>query len=620
MASKEIQTSRDSERSSSNDEKGTPEGPNLYHDILLNAGDYEGKPTVEELKTLRRVPGKMPTIAYLICFVEFCERASYYGVQQLIGNFVNRPLPRGGNGYGAPPAGTQETAGALGLGTVKANAVSQSFSMMVYVLPIFFGWLADTRTGRFNLICYGVIVFGVAHVLMCVSAAKPLLADGSAVTPYLLSLYILAVGAAMFKPNVSPLLLDQMTTRVPKVITTKKGERCIEDPEATTERVMLWFYLLINIGGFMGVATTYAEKYVGWWLAFLLPLLLYLPLPLLLWFLKPRLIQHPPGGSDLGRVFKVLGVCFRRGGMTKIGRHGFWDLAKPSHIAASGLSIQTSWNDQFVEDVKRAFQATGMFCFFPIQYLNDNGIGGAAGFLSTMLTTNGVPNDVIQNFNSLSIIVSVPIFNYGLYPLLRKLKVHYGPVARISTGLMMSAVGGAGYAILNYYAYQQSPCGNYGSDDCTIGTGVAPITIWWMAIPYGLGGISEVFVNVPAYGIAYSRAPVNMRGLVSAINLLNTGFAYAIGLACSSIIRDPYLTWDFGGPAIVGAVVAILFYFLFKHIDKEEYTLNDAEENTDYHLKMEGTVNVVRANSLNYTPNDAPAIVKNEEMMISQKQ
>lgn len=55
------------------------------------AEDYEGKPTEEELQTLRRVPGKIPTIAYLICVVEFCERASYYGVQQLIGNFVNRP-------------------------------------------------------------------------------------------------------------------------------------------------------------------------------------------------------------------------------------------------------------------------------------------------------------------------------------------------------------------------------------------------------------------------------------------------------------------------------------------------------------------------------------------------
>lgn len=133
-ASKEIQTSRDSERSSSNDEKGTPEGPNLYHDILLNAGDYEGKPTVEELKTLRRVPGKMPTIAYLICFVEFCERASYYGVQQLIGNFVNRPLPRGGNGYGAPPAGTQETAGALGLGTVSTKLAPRRHTLSIFYL------------------------------------------------------------------------------------------------------------------------------------------------------------------------------------------------------------------------------------------------------------------------------------------------------------------------------------------------------------------------------------------------------------------------------------------------------------------------------------------------------
>ncbi|PPJ57966.1 hypothetical protein CBER1_09413 [Cercospora berteroae] len=602
MASKEITT--DVKRSPSGDEETGSEDLNLYHDVLAAAGDYEGKPTLEELKTLRRVPGKMPAIAYLICFVEFCERASYYGVQQLIGNFVNRPLPEGGNGYGAPPRGTQETAGALGLGTVKANAVSQSFSMLVYCLPIFFGWLADTRTGRFKLICWGVVVFGVAHVLMCVSAAKPLLADGSAKTPYLLSLYILAVGAAMFKPNVSPLLLDQMTTRVPKVITAKNGERVIEDPESTTERVMLWFYLLINVGGFMGVATTYAEKYVGFWLAFLLPLLLYLPLPLLLWFMKPRLIHHPPGGNELGRVCRVLGVCFRRGGLFRIGRHGFWDLAKPTHIAASGLSIQTSWNDEFVEDVRRAFQATGMFCFFPIQYINDNGIGSAASYLSTMLTTNGVPNDVIQNFNSLSIILSVPFFNYGLYPLLRKLKVHYGPVARITTGLAMSSVGGAAYAVLNYYAYKQSPCGEYGSDNCTVGTGVAPITIWWMAIPYGLGGVSEIFVNVPAYGIAYSRAPANMRGLVSAINLLNTGFAYAIGLACSSVIRDPYLTWDFGGPAIAGGIVTVTFYFLFRHIDKEEYSLNDAEENA-----------VARKNSINP---DAAEISHQREKSISE--
>lgn len=157
--------------------------------------DYEGKPTEEELKTLRRVPGRLPAVAYLICVVEFCERASYYGVQPLIANYVNRPLPEGGNGYGAPPEGTQQTAGALGMGTVTANAVTQSFSMLAYALPMLFGWLADVKTGRFSLICWGVAVFGVAHVLMVAAGAKDLLAAGTAKIPYFLSVYILSIGA-----------------------------------------------------------------------------------------------------------------------------------------------------------------------------------------------------------------------------------------------------------------------------------------------------------------------------------------------------------------------------------------------------------------------------------------
>ncbi|KAH8649185.1 POT family-domain-containing protein [Xylariales sp. PMI_506] len=578
--------------------------------------DYEGKPTDEELKTLRRVPANIPTLAYMLCIVEFCERASYYGVQPLISNYVNRPMPNGGNGFGAPPPGDQQTAGALGMGTQVANAVSQSFSLLAYALPLIFGYLADTRTGRFRMIFWGVFVFGIAHILMCAAGAKDLLANGMAKVPYFISLYILAIGASMFKPCVSPLLLDQLTTTVPHVVTLKSGERVIQDPESSAERIMLWFYLMINIGGFMNVATAYCEKYVGWWLAFLVPVFLYLPLPFMLTWLRPRLILHPPGGSDLANVMRVLGVCLRHGGISKIGRHGFWDVAKPSVIAARGLSINTQWNDQFVDDVRRTFQATGIFCFFPIQYINDNGIGSSANFLSTMLTTNGVPNDVIGNFNSLSIILFAPILNYGLYPFLRKMGVHYGPIARITTGLALSSIGGAGYAVLNYYAYKESPCGNFGSSDCEIGDGVAPITIWWMAIPYAIGGISELFINVPAYGIAYSRAPVNMRGLVSAINLFNTAVAYIIGLACSAVITDPYLTWDFGGPAIAGGILTIVFYFTFRHIDKEEYVLS---QNGDYHLDSTGTMAVVGENELNKSGNRPAPIADNEEMMISQK-
>jgi dipeptide/tripeptide permease len=171
-----------------------------YLDPSVMEEDYEGKPTEEELAVLRRVPGSIPIIAYLICVVEFCERASYYGVQPLIANYVNRKLPDGGNGWGAPPTtpGDQQTAGALGLGTVVANAVTQSFSMLAYALPLLFGWLADAKTGRFKLICWGVAVFGVAHVLMVAAGSKDLLANGTAKAPYFLSVYILSIGAGEF--------------------------------------------------------------------------------------------------------------------------------------------------------------------------------------------------------------------------------------------------------------------------------------------------------------------------------------------------------------------------------------------------------------------------------------
>ncbi|KAK2603718.1 peptide transporter ptr2 [Conoideocrella luteorostrata] len=551
----------------------------VHHDnsvAILNK-HYDGKPTDEEFETLRRVPGKIPTVAYLLCAVEFCERASYYGCAQIWTNYINRPLPKGGNGYGSVAAGsTGGTQGALGMGEKIANATTQSFSLIAYCLPLLVGYLADAKFGRYPMIFWGVIICGVGHVLIVAGGAKELIDNGTAKIPFFLGVYILAIGAAMFKPNVTPLLLDQMKSHVPIVKTLRSGERVIEDPEHSTERVMLWFYLLINIGSFMSTATSYSARLVGWWLAFLLPLILYIPLPLLLIWLKPRLVMHKPGGSDLPNVFRAIGHCLANGGVFKIGRTGWWENAKPSVRAAKGLSPENHYSDEFVVDVQRAMQATGMFCFFPVQYWNDNGIGSSANFLGTMLTNNGVPNDVIGNFNSLSIIVLGPVLNYGLYPLLRKTRIHYGPVARITTGFFLSTLAGVGYTVLQYKAYQSSPCGHYGSsaEYCVENELVSPISLWWEALPYSLGGFSELFINVPAYGIAYSRAPVNMRGLVSAINLFNTGFAYIVNLALSGVIGDPYLIWDFGGPAIVGGVVTVLFWFIFKHIDKEEYVLS----------------------------------------------
>ena len=77
------------------------------------------------------------------------------------------------------------------------------------------------------------------------------------------------------------------------------------------------------------------------------------------------------------------------------------------------------------------------------------------------------------------------------------------------------------------------------------------------------------------------------------------------------------MTWDFGGVAIAGFILTAIFWFTFKHIDKEEYVLST---NPDYNVGMTGTIAVVGENEKNASSNEPRAIAENEEMMISPKQ
>ncbi|TGO50703.1 hypothetical protein BOTNAR_0383g00020 [Botryotinia narcissicola] len=121
--------------------------------------DGLSRPTEEERTTLRRISGSIPWTAYMICLIEFAERASYYGCQFVFSNFVQFPLPKGGNGAGATPKGTQLTPGALGKGLTVSSALGLLFKFLAYTVPVFGGWLADTKLGRFKTICIGVFVF-----------------------------------------------------------------------------------------------------------------------------------------------------------------------------------------------------------------------------------------------------------------------------------------------------------------------------------------------------------------------------------------------------------------------------------------------------------------------------
>lgn len=111
----------------------------------------------------------------------------------------------GGNGAGATLRGTQATAGALGMRFQASSALTLLFVFLSYVIPIFGGWWADVHVGRYKAIMVGVVICGVAHVIQIIGAILSVLQKGpsNAAPPFILGLLILAIGAGIFKPNVS---------------------------------------------------------------------------------------------------------------------------------------------------------------------------------------------------------------------------------------------------------------------------------------------------------------------------------------------------------------------------------------------------------------------------------
>jgi POT family proton-dependent oligopeptide transporter len=153
-------------------------------------------PTDEDHSTLRKVAGSIPAVSYVLCFAELCERASYYGVQTVFNNFMEFPLPDDGPGTGAiNPANPNDTAGALNGGLQFASALGLLFQFMSYVFPLLGAYIADTKLGRFRTIMLGILIGGVAHIIMICGAVPSLLTAGRGTGPFMVSFFLLAIGA-----------------------------------------------------------------------------------------------------------------------------------------------------------------------------------------------------------------------------------------------------------------------------------------------------------------------------------------------------------------------------------------------------------------------------------------
>ena len=101
-------------------------------------------------------------------------------------------------------------------------------------------YIADTYLGRYNTICWAVLVAMIGHVLLVASAAPAIIAKpNAAIGLFAVAIIIMGVGTGMFKSNISPLIAEQVSQKRMYLKTTKKGERVIVDPAVTTQSLYM---------------------------------------------------------------------------------------------------------------------------------------------------------------------------------------------------------------------------------------------------------------------------------------------------------------------------------------------------------------------------------------------
>jgi POT family proton-dependent oligopeptide transporter len=447
-------------------------------------------------------------------------------------------------------------------------------------MPLFGAYVADTYLGRYKTICWALAIAITGHIILVVSATPPVITHpNNSLACFLIGLIIMGVGTGTFKSNISPLIAEQLS--LTKMVTRElpSGERVIVDPTVTQSRVYHYFYLFINIGALVGqIGMVYAEKWVGYWLAYLLPTILLCLCPLVALWGRKRYVRTPPNGSVLGKATAIFLLANKgRWSLNPVSTYKrlndgtFWENVKPSHIP---VEIRPSWmtfDDAWVDEVKRGFAACEVFLWYPLYWLTYNQLNNNLTSQAAVMTLNSLPNDVLSNLDPFALIILIPICDLFIWPWLRKMRWNFTPIKKITWGFYTGSMAMIWAAVIQAYIYKKSECGSNASAD-----GCAPvdINVWAQTGSYVLIAISEILASITGLEYAFSKAPKNMRSLVMSVFLFQSALSAAIGEAFVMVSADPLLVWNYGAMAVISAIGGTIFWFQFRGLDRAEDQLN----------------------------------------------
>lgn len=338
-----------------------------------------------------------------------------------------------------------------------ANEYQHYFLMAVYATPLIGAIISDAFFGKYKTIIWLSIVYCLGHGCLALIGL-------SGITAFWLvsGLAFIAIGAGGIKPCVSAHVGDQFGKGNAFRLTT----------------VFNLFYFSINLGAAIAnLMIPVLLAHFGPHIAFGLPGILMAVATWAFWLGRNKFIHVPPHGPEFVKH------ALSPSGLKTIGK-----------LSVLFLFVAMFW---------ALFDQTATTWVFQAEDMNRKVLG------LTLLPSQ------IQAANPFLILILIPLFIFGIYPLVNK-KFKLTPLRKIGAGLFVMA---SSFALVSWTQER-------------IDAGEAP-SILWQVLAYVILTASEVMVSIVALEFAYTQAPRQMKSFIMSVFLL----AVALGNLFTALVN-----------------------------------------------------------------------------------
>jgi POT family proton-dependent oligopeptide transporter len=428
-----------------------------------------------------------PGIPYIISN-EFAERFCYYGINSILAVYMVQFLH-----------------------FTDANAATWNslFKVGAYFFPLVGAIVADVFWAKFKTI----IVFSLVYCAGTAALALSTTATGLAV-----GIFMVGFGTGGIKPCVSTNVGDQFTSKNQHLI----------------ERAFSWFYLSINAGSSISIwlcpELLNKPEYGPRW-AFGVPGVMMFIATIAFWLGRSKFAVIPAAmtqGVNRGLALFALGftpvLAISMFSYTKFGALG----ALATLIVLFSLlvfvclktGLRKALPPELLDWMEHAFTGDGLkivgrllivyffVAMFWMLWDQSNGNTWVLQAQSSLMDKNlgfGIrllPAQ-LQVVNGLMILILVPIFSYGIYPLWSRF-FEVTPLRKIGIGLFVTA---ASFIIVGWTENE-------------IQSG-RTVSMWWQILAYLVLTAGEVLVSITALEYSYKQAPLRMKSFIMALFLLS---------------------------------------------------------------------------------------------------